>query len=383
MFSVDNFYNVLASNLLNPLKMHYRYFYPFGTFNLQIASLNYRTNLIDGSMGVLFWDQEPFHLNLFNEVMCNSKEIFHPQNLIIANSDICNETSKISSYNWNYFFHGFAALDWYRDLYYLNEKNNNFDKVFITVNRLITQERSYRLSLVSKLINNDLAKHGLISCKLKDDVTGSWKNELLDSNSKLTKKQKIEIFETFSKIHSDLILDDSDVPGASSAHIYNNQRRLFQQAFCHIVTETVFYPNKLHLTEKIFRPIVFQRPFILAGCKNNLKYFKKYGFETFSNWWDESYDEIDDYDTRLEIIVSIVKNLCAYSIDDLQDMYREMLPVLEHNYWHFFGQFKEIIVDELLDNFKLNLDQWNDVNQRKYNYDNIINFQDIRHRLIS
>lgn len=81
MFSVDNFYNVLASNLLNPLKMHYSYFYPFGTFNLQAISLNSHTNYIDGSMGVLFWDQEPFNVNLFNEVICNSTEIFHPQKL--------------------------------------------------------------------------------------------------------------------------------------------------------------------------------------------------------------------------------------------------------------------------------------------------------------
>ena len=381
MFSVDNFYNVLASNLLNPLKMHYSYFYPFGTFNLQAISLNSHTNYIDGSLGVLFWDQEPFNANLFNEVICNSTEIFHPQNLIIANSDTCIEAGKISNYNWNYFFHGFAALDWYRDLYYLNEKSNNFDKVFITVNRLITQERSYRLSLVAKLIKNNLQENGLISCKLQDTIKGSWKNELLDPESKLTKKQKIEIFETFSKIDNDLILDNSNVPGASSAIINHDQRVLFRKAFCHIVTETMFYPDKLHLTEKIFRPIVFQRPFILAGCKHNLKYFKKYGFETFSNWWDESYDEVEDHETRLEMVVSIIKKLNQYNLNDLQDMYNEMLPVLEHNYEHFFGNFKKIIVEEMIDNFKLNLDKWNDTNKIKYNYTNILNFNEIKQRL--
>jgi hypothetical protein len=33
-------------------------------------------------------------------------------------------------------------------------------------------------------------------------------------------------------------------------------------------------------------------------------------------------------------------------------MYLEMQEILEYNYLHFYGQFKEVIVDELIDNFK-------------------------------
>jgi hypothetical protein len=379
MFSVDNFYNVIANNLLNPLKIHYSYFYPNGTFNLQTVTLGSHLNQINGSMGVFFWDQEPIDVNLVNKTIFSSKnDLFLPKNLLIANSDLCSDTHQISNYNWNYFFHGFAALDWYRDLYYLNDKHHDFDKVFITVNRLIAQERSYRLSLVAKLIKNNLTERGLISCKLHDMSGVSWKNVLLDNASNLTTKQKIEIFETFSKLDKNLILDNADVLGASSALIDRDQRDLFKKAFCHVVTETIFYPNKLHLTEKIFRPIVFQRPFILAGGVGNLQYLKKYGFESFSNWWDESYDQEVNHDLRLEKIISIIQKLNQHSMADLKEMYFEMLPVIEHNYEHFYGKFKQILVNEMLDNFTSNLDLWNSCNLKKYNYKKVLDINRIK-----
>ena len=81
------------------------------------------------------------------------------------------------------------------------------------------------------------------------------------------------------------------------------------------------------------------------------------------------------------MVVSIIKKLNQYNLNDLQDMYNEMLPVLEHNYEHFFGNFKKIIVGEMVDNFKLNLDRWNDTNKIKYNYTNILNFDEIKQRL--
>ena len=42
----------------------------------------------------------------------------------------------------------------------------------------------------------------------------------------------------------------------------------------HIVTETIFYDNKLHFTEKVFKPIVARRPFFLVGAPGNLAYLK-------------------------------------------------------------------------------------------------------------
>lgn len=332
-------------------------------------------HLVDGSAGVFFWDQEPFNLGLFSQFSSDPQFFIKPKLLIIANSDICTDIPNISLYNWNYFFHGFAALDWFNDLYYLNDTHQNFDKVFITVNRLVTQERSYRLALTANLLDSGLDEYGLISCPLQDNMGGSWKNEIFNKTSCLSTLQKKQILKVFSKLENNLTLDFDEVKGYASAIIDQPQRDLFQRAFLHIVTETVFYSSKIHLTEKIFRPIVFKRPFVLAGAAGNLKYLKKYGFETFNNWWDESYDDEIDDELRLNMITKIVQKLSTYTMDDLKDMYNEMLPILNYNYNHFYGKFKEIIVEELLDNYRNALDTWNSNNDKKYNYEKVIDFK--------
>jgi hypothetical protein len=106
------------------------------------------------------------------------------------------------------------------------------------------------------------------------------------------------------------------------------------------------------LTEKIFKPIVLKRPFILVSSYGNLQYLKSYGFKNFINWIDESYDEIVDNDIRLEKIAIEIEKLCQLSDDQLEQMHLDMNEILEYNYKHFFGKFREIIVDELIDNFK-------------------------------
>jgi hypothetical protein len=52
------------------------------------------------------------------------------------------------------------------------------------------------------------------------------------------------------------------------------------------------------------------------------------------------------------MIVNELVKLCNLSKNELNDMYKEMQEVLEYNYNHFYGDFKKIIVDELIDNFK-------------------------------
>ena len=109
------------------------------------------------------------------------------------------------------------------------------------------------------------------------------------------------------------------------------------ESFLHVVTETCFWETKDHLTEKIFKPIVAQQPFVLLGCANNLAYLKRYGFKTFDAWWDESYDQITDPILRIQAVVKIINNICNMSNQDLQDILNQMQHVLQHNYDLFYN----------------------------------------------
>ena len=186
-----------------------------------------------------------------------------------------------------------------------------------------------------------------------------WREEIGNSDTQLSLRQCQQIARVFTADPTDMHLDCAATPGWASAGISEQEIELFQSAFVHLVTETVFYPRKQHLTEKIFRPIVMCRPFILAGAVGNLAYLRSYGFQTFSKWWDESYDEETDAEQRLTKIADIIADLCQLSHAELQAMYIDMLPVIEHNQQHFYNTFPSVIVDELLDNYVQLLQTWN------------------------
>ena len=143
-----------------------------------------------------------------------------------------------------------------------------------------------------------------------------------------------------------MIIDNDQIPGSASADIAD------VDAFWHIVTETIFYYDKLHLTEKIFKPIVSKQPFMLLAAPGNLEYLRSYGFKTFTGIIDESYDSIKNNDDRINAVVSQIKWYCDLSESEKIEVQRKCKPIIEHNFHHFYGKFKEIITDELLDNTK-------------------------------
>jgi hypothetical protein len=85
------------------------------------------------------------------------------------------------------------------------------------------------------------------------------------------------------------------------------KKELFLNSCINIVTETSFENNELFVSEKVLKPILMFQPFIMLGPYHYLKHIKeRYGFKTFSEFWDESYDEIEDYRERLYVIINLI-----------------------------------------------------------------------------
>jgi hypothetical protein len=72
-------------------------------------------------------------------------------------------------------------------------------------------------------------------------------------------------------------------------------------------------------------------PFILVAPPHTLSYLKTFGFKTFSNWWDESYDSEEDHYKRIIKIFDLIDYINLKSLDELKIIYAEMFDVLEHN----------------------------------------------------
>jgi methylase of polypeptide subunit release factors len=119
--------------------------------------------------------------------------------------------------------------------------------------------------------------------------------------------------------------------------IFNKAIPIVSKSFLYLVTETVcdnFYTNtdiRIDFMSKMGRALAFPTPFVVVGNFGILKHLKELGFKTFSNWFDESYDDIEDLNDRMNAISKLVENLKNITFQDQLKMRNEMLEVFEHN----------------------------------------------------
>jgi hypothetical protein len=61
------------------------------------------------------------------------------------------------------------------------------------------------------------------------------------------------------------------------------------------------------ITEKTFKAIVTEKPFMLFAPSGSIDILKKEGFKTFDSWIDESYDNTDVIEEKQKLIVGQLK----------------------------------------------------------------------------
>lgn len=127
-----------------------------------------------------------------------------------------------------------------------------------------------------------------------------------------------------------LILDTNQFQINKAQHFF---KEIYLESWVSVITETAYAePNTSFFSEKIFKPIRARHPFILVGTPGILKDLKKLGFKTFSEWWDESYDDITDPEERLDAICKLLKHLSTYSNNQWIDFYEQMRQTLNFNF---------------------------------------------------
>jgi hypothetical protein len=89
-------------------------------------------------------------------------------------------------------------------------------------------------------------------------------------------------------------------------------------------------------------------PFVLVAPAGSLAYLREYGFKTFAGVFDESYDEETDDILRIEKTARLLKDLDSLTVRERQAVHQACLPIVEHNYRHFYrGGFADILWTEL------------------------------------
>jgi hypothetical protein len=109
-----------------------------------------------------------------------------------------------------------------------------------------------------------------------------------------------------------------------------NILKFYPKFFVEIVNLTFFSGTTFYVDEKIWRPMLALTPFMVQGPANLIKNLRRIGFKTFHSWWDEGYSEDPD-DCQVGCILDNVNRISRLSIWELQAMYQDMRPTLEHN----------------------------------------------------
>lgn len=114
----------------------------------------------------------------------------------------------------------------------------------------------------------------------------------------------------------------------------NSERveEFYRDSFVDIVTESRFAQFTSNYSEKAYQAMFYKKPFIMVAPPYTLQYMKTHGFQTFSEFWDESYDTETDHQKRLFKIFELIDAIDSMSIEDCRAMYKEMLPIIEHNW---------------------------------------------------
>ena len=309
---------------------------------------NTNTTVPNPKHSIWFFDQEPLHTEAIRFVDSAEKWYFSPGKKFFVTSEISSTvdryTQGMNATSIYYFFHGIAANEWYHQYRWNRPKYNGHEHLFISYNNLVNPFRAHRLDLLSRLYSKDLMSQGLVSF----NYTGEEQLEnAVKFNPWLTSESQSIIEAQYHNLKKSLTIDTEEVEGFLSATIdLKNCRNSFVQ----VVTETEFFKDKLHLTEKIFKPIVAGQPFLLLAGAGNLEYLRRYGFKTFGDYWDEGYDNITDPGKRVQAVVDILEKLASLSHAEQVQMRKDMQSIIDYNFDHLFINLRSIVADEFISN---------------------------------
>ena len=266
--------------------------------------------------------------------------IFIKDRHILVHSELnSSEVKRYQHYGFEtvyWWSHALIALDWYRFAAHdLKLCNNNTSFNFNIYNRAWSGSREYRIKFADLLI-----EHNLIDCcntafsTIDNNVHYS---DHIFKNPKFTPNNNLSVFAANSS-------------SSSSSASYNVTE--YNNCWIDVVLETVFDDTRLHLTEKILRPIACKKPFILAAAPGSLEYLRSYGFKTYSSVFSEEYDNITCSSDRLLEITNLMQHIASLSSTKKYAMQQKCNDIALFNHNRFFSnEFFNQVVSEFKTNY--------------------------------
>jgi len=233
-------------------------------------------------------------------------------------------------------------LHWHRKIFLSLLSNSN-----LLENNLISFDLPYNQdkiddNFIESIINDNYLKVDMFFKKndfIKETFSIYEKQEIINGYKKLEKLQKKE-------------LDVSNLESIDGRYLELDNIELYKNSYFSLVAETEFFEKwNGYTTEKILKPIQQLHPFIVLGRPHTLKYLKLYGFKTFSNVWDESYDDEIINSRRIIKVFNLFKELNNKSDDEWVEILKNVKDILIYNR-NLLKTYSYINDRIVIDNFK-------------------------------
>ena len=219
----------------------------------------------------------------------------------------------------------------------------------LMLNRRLHWHRKIFLSLIA---NDNLFHNNLISFdlpynenKIDDDFVYSIRHDNYLKVDMFFKKgdyiqevfnntQKNKIINGYSKLEKleSNKLDILNFESIDGRYLEIDNIKLYNESYFSLVAETEFFEKwNGCITEKTIKPIQQLHPFIILGRPYTLKYLKKYGFKTFSEVWDESYDNEVINSNRIIKVYELFKELNEKTDNEWLIILKKIKNILIYN----------------------------------------------------
>ena len=293
-----NFFDFFNSNvkLLDDLKS--------GNAKILMNRIGEFDNFLDGKIIGL---QHPKILKALDDLNVSRNNVLY-LNFNSLVEEVCQDNIKVKYHNFTR-FNSYSIHKKNEDLYresFERQKDVLREHYYLCYNNI---EKPHRKFIVDFLLKRET--RGLLS--------SSWNDVFLDDAKPPTDPNRWSHFNT-------------------NLYYYFN-REHFNNSYFSIITESHYSDSppsiNLTFTEKTWKPILNFHPFCLVGAKNSISKLKSFGFETFTELFDESYDVVDDENRVVEISKQL-NNIFLMSIDEVNDIYYSIEEKLVYNFHHFF-----------------------------------------------
>lgn len=198
----------------------------------------------------------------------------------------------------------------------VNTITPNFERLYVNYNN---KPRIHRCMMMDYLFKNNLFDYGF----------NSW-NQLQLDNNRLGSNADVAVpnettynfkYWTEQRLSIDGYMDSSkDFIDEHSYHLYN------PNTFMALVGETAYGISPI--TEKTYRCILQQQPFLAFGGVNQNQELTRYGFKMYDEIFDYSFESSAVLEDRIQ---GVINNLNNIKDRDYDELYQLIKPKLEYN----------------------------------------------------